>query len=131
MQDAYKYLERSDCFVRMHSKYGSDGAETLGENIADNVGLQLSYRAFKHSIAKDLSPLLYSSGSVKERKFFTSYAQVKQAASRNVKIFGVSILLFLLLWDTTQKYCLQNRSDPTTFNTKVQQLRERHKQTLL
>jgi len=51
-----------------------NGKFTLGENIADHGGLQVSYQAFKK--AEVLSPLAKKEGYTPEQRFFMAYANV-------------------------------------------------------
>lgn len=52
----------------------ANGKFTLGENIADHGGLQVSYQAFKNATAKE--PLKDENGFTPEQRFFLSYANV-------------------------------------------------------
>lgn len=52
----------------------ANGRFTLGENIADHGGLQVSYNAFKKATAA--SPLQPKDGFTPEQRFFLSYANV-------------------------------------------------------
>ncbi|MDR0509982.1 MAG: M13 family metallopeptidase [Rikenellaceae bacterium] len=52
----------------------ANGQLTLGENIADNGGLQVSYQAFKKATAD--APLETVGGFTPEQRFFLSYAGV-------------------------------------------------------
>lgn len=51
-----------------------NGKFTLGENIADHGGLQVSYQAFKKAIAT--APLKTLDGFTPEQRFFLAYANV-------------------------------------------------------
>ncbi len=51
-----------------------NGKFTLGENIADHGGLQISYQAFKKVTA--VSPLKVQNGLTPEQRFFLAYANV-------------------------------------------------------
>ena len=51
-----------------------NGKFTLGENIADHGGLQVSFNAFKHATAE--KPLTKADGYTPEQRFFLSYANV-------------------------------------------------------
>lgn len=51
-----------------------NGKFTLGENIADHGGLQISYQAFKKATAAD--PLPVKDGFTPEQRFFLAYANV-------------------------------------------------------
>ncbi len=76
-EDARHYNERAACFVRQYSAYPAidelkvNGELTLGENIADNGGLQLAHMAF------DAEP--HSSqavdGYTADQRFFLGWAQ--------------------------------------------------------
>ena len=52
----------------------ANGEFTLGENIADHGGLQVSYQAFKKATAA--APLKIENGFTPEQRFFLSYANV-------------------------------------------------------
>lgn len=52
----------------------ANGKFTLGENIADHGGLQVSYQAFKNATAA--TPLKSENGFTPEQRFFLSYANV-------------------------------------------------------
>lgn len=75
--DAQHYDSRAACFVRQYSAYPAvddvkvNGELTLGENIADNGGLQLAQMAFQaapHSSEK-------IDGYTPEQRFFLGWAQ--------------------------------------------------------
>ena len=77
-EDSKNYDERAACFVRQYSSYTSvddimvNGQLTLGENIADNGGLQLAWRAFQklpgsHGAGAD--------GYTSDQRFFLGWAQ--------------------------------------------------------
>ena len=51
-----------------------NGKFTLGENIADHGGLQVSYQAFKNATAN--APLVNKDGFTPEQRFFLAYANV-------------------------------------------------------
>lgn len=52
----------------------ANGKFTLGENIADHGGLQISFQAFKKAISE--KPLNKENGFTPEQRFFLSYANV-------------------------------------------------------
>src|ERR1700733_11136732 len=77
-QDAAHYSGRAACFVKQYSQYTAvddvkvDGELTLGENIADNGGLQLAYRAFESrpkTTEHDID------GFTSDQRFFLGWSQ--------------------------------------------------------
>jgi len=77
-QDAKNYDDRAACFVKQYSKYPAiddvrvNGELTLGENIADNGGMQISYQAFEGTSSKD-GPRV--DNFTPEQRFFLGWAQ--------------------------------------------------------
>jgi endothelin-converting enzyme/putative endopeptidase len=77
-QDSANYGERAACFVKQYSQYPAidevkvNGELTLGENIADNGGLQLSYKAFESRTDRN-SPKI--DGFTPEQRFFLGWSQ--------------------------------------------------------
>lgn len=77
-QDAANYTQRAACFVKQYSQYTAvddvkvDGELTLGENIADNGGLQLAYKAFQSRPEKNEHDL---DGFTPEQRFFLGWSQ--------------------------------------------------------
>ncbi len=76
-EDAAHYNERAACFVRQYSAYTVvddvkvNGQLTLGENIADNGGLQLAHIAFAGQPPSN-API---DGYTPEQRFFLAWAQ--------------------------------------------------------
>jgi len=77
-EDAFR--ERAACVASQYSSYASlpgvrlNGDLTLGENVADNGGVRISYYALMEQLArKDPAPI---DGFTAEQRFFISYAQV-------------------------------------------------------
>jgi putative endopeptidase len=74
--DSKNYDERAACFVRQYSDYPAvddmkvNGELTLGENIADNGGLQVAWRGFQSQID---GPSV--DGFTPEQRFFLGWAQ--------------------------------------------------------
>jgi putative endopeptidase len=77
-EDSKNYDERAACFVRQYSSYIAvddikvNGQLTLGENIADNGGLQLGWRAFQSVPSLHAAPV---DGYTPEQRFFLGWAQ--------------------------------------------------------
>ncbi|XP_057301934.1 neprilysin-4-like [Hydractinia symbiolongicarpus] len=73
--------DRSKCFINQYSavEVAGDyikGKQTLGENIADNGGIQIAYKAFKDWEKKHgKQPLLKDVADSNEKLFFISFAQ--------------------------------------------------------
>jgi len=82
VQDEKNYHERAACFVHQYSSYTAvadvrvDGQLTLGENIADNGGLQLASRAFE-GVRQDSKGAAQSKidGYTPEQRFFLGWEQ--------------------------------------------------------
>jgi len=78
-EDAAHYNERAACFVKQYSAYPVvddvkvNGQLTLGENIADNGGLQLGYRAFENQARA--MPEKTIDGYTPEQRLFLGWAQ--------------------------------------------------------
>ena len=78
-EDAAHYDERAACFVKQYSAYPAvddvkvNGQLTLGENIADNGGLQVAYMAFEATHAKGEERKI--DGYSPEQRFFLGWAQ--------------------------------------------------------
>jgi len=77
-QDGANYTQRAACFVKQYSQYTAvenvkvDGELTLGENIADNGGLQLAYKAFESRQESDAHGI---DGFTPEQRFFLGWSQ--------------------------------------------------------
>ena len=79
-EDAKKFEERAQVMVNFFDSIEvapgvhANGSLTLGENIADHGGLQVSYHAFKK--AMETAPLEVVDGFTPEQRFFLAYANV-------------------------------------------------------
>ena len=79
-EDATKFEERANVMVAFFDSIEvapgvhANGRMTLGENIADHGGLQISYQAFKHATAT--APLSDKDGFTPDQRFFLAYAGV-------------------------------------------------------
>ncbi|NOY36215.1 MAG: M13 family metallopeptidase [Chlorobi bacterium] len=79
-KDAQKFKERADVLVKQFDSFvvldtiHANGALTLGENIADLGGLNISFDAFKKAtVGKNPGPI---DGFTPEQRFFLAYAHV-------------------------------------------------------
>ena len=54
--------------------YHVNGALTLGENVADNSGLAVAVKAYRHSLRGDAAPLI--DGYTGEQRLFLAFAQI-------------------------------------------------------
>ena len=79
-EDAKNFEKRADVMVAFFDSIEvapgvhANGRMTLGENIADHGGLQVSYQAFKKATAA--TPLEVKDGFTPEQRFFLAYANV-------------------------------------------------------
>ena len=89
-EDAKRFEERDQVMVNFFDSIqvlpglNANGSLTLGENIADHGGLQVSFQAFKNA-TKD-APLLVKDGFTPEQRFFLSYAGVWAGNIRDEQI---------------------------------------------
>lgn len=89
-EDAKRFEERAQVIVNFFDSIqvlpglNANGSLTLGENIADHGGLQVSFQAFKNA-TKD-APLLVKDGFTPEQRFFLSYAGVWAGNIRDEQI---------------------------------------------
>lgn len=80
-EDAAHYDERAACFVRQYSAYTAvddikvNGQLTLGENIADNGGMQVAYMAFENAGHAKGAEERKVDGYTPEQRFFLGWAQ--------------------------------------------------------
>lgn len=89
-EDAKRFEERAQVMVNFFDSIqvlpglNANSSLTLGENIADHGGLQVSFQAFKNA-TKD-APLLVKDGFTPEQRFFLSYAGVWAGNIRDEQI---------------------------------------------
>ena len=60
------------------------GAQTLGENIADNAGLAIAYDAYQLSLKGKPAPVI--DGTTGDQRFFMGRAQVNKVAFRESEL---------------------------------------------
>ena len=79
-EDKAKYDERTKVLAEWFSKQEAlpglfvNGQKTLGENIGDNGGLQVAYRAFENRIKQE--PLSTIDGFTPAQRFYLAYARL-------------------------------------------------------
>jgi putative endopeptidase len=80
-EDAANFTQRADCIVAEYGGFSPvdgvklNGKLTLGENAADNGGLQLAYAALMHDLANHVLPAKQD-GFTQPQLFFIGYAQI-------------------------------------------------------
>ena len=115
-QSLSSFTDMANCVVNEYSNfcplnasvYGQgaciDGAQTQGENIADNGGIHAAFRAYKNYInLNGPDPLLPDGmlqGFTADQLFFLGFAQVPvfRSLSNFSPRSGVNSLLLMLLW---------------------------------
>eukprot|EP00731_Ephydatia_muelleri_P014445 Em0008g165a len=75
------FIEKQGCFETQYSQYeifgyNVNGNLTLGENIADNGGLETSYRAYRDIVSTTTSPLLPNVNYTQDQLYFIAFGQV-------------------------------------------------------
>jgi predicted metalloendopeptidase len=86
-QDHEKFAAKTKALVAEYSAfepvkgYHINGELTLGENIADNSGLAVAYKAYQISLGGKPAPVI--DGLTGDQRFFMGYAQVWRAKARD------------------------------------------------
>eukprot|EP00216_Chloropicon_sp_CCMP2111_P005995 CAMPEP_0198234252 /NCGR_PEP_ID=MMETSP1446-20131203/310_1 /TAXON_ID=1461542 ORGANISM="Unidentified sp, Strain CCMP2111" /NCGR_SAMPLE_ID=MMETSP1446 /ASSEMBLY_ACC=CAM_ASM_001112 /LENGTH=763 /DNA_ID=CAMNT_0043914999 /DNA_START=109 /DNA_END=2400 /DNA_ORIENTATION=- len=80
-EDNVNFEEMAQCFVDQYSQYekdgmGQNGNLTLGENMADNAGLELAHHAFVQSRDRNKNSVLPNTPWTPEQLFFVSFGQI-------------------------------------------------------
>ena len=84
--DLKRFRDKTQALVVQYDQYEPipgfhvNGALTLGENVADNSGLAIAYRAYKISLAGKSSPVI--DGLTGEQRLYYGWAQVWRGKSR-------------------------------------------------
>jgi predicted metalloendopeptidase len=73
-------VKQYSAFVAVPPAYHVNGELTLGENIADNAGLAMAYKAWQRSLGGKASPVI--DGLTGDQRFFIAYAQAWQEKQR-------------------------------------------------
>ena len=95
-EDAENFKKRSEVMVTFFDSIQvapgvqANGALTLGENIADHGGLQVSFQAFKK--AMETNPLKEEKGFTPEQRFFLSYGGIWAQSIRPEEILRLTKL---------------------------------------
>nr|WP_311197409.1 M13 family metallopeptidase [Rugamonas brunnea] len=85
-EDRANFKARTDVLVQQYASYSPlpgynvNGALTLGENIADNSGLAIAYKAYKLSLNGQPAPVI--DGLTGDQRFFMGFAQVWRSKMR-------------------------------------------------
>ncbi|MES2103681.1 MAG: M13-type metalloendopeptidase [Pseudomonadota bacterium] len=86
-EDHEKFAAKTAVLVKQYNAfspvpgYNVNGELTLGENIADNSGLSIAYKAYKISLNGKPAPVL--GGLTGDQRFFTGFAQVWRGKMRD------------------------------------------------
>lgn len=86
-EDAKKFKQKTAMLVKQYAAfepikgYHVNGELTLGENIADNSGLTIAYKAYKLSLGGKDSPVI--DGMTGEQRFYTGFGQVWRGKMRD------------------------------------------------
>jgi putative endopeptidase len=89
-EDLARFNERKAKLVAQYDGYEAlpglniRGAQTLGENIADNAGLAIAYDAYKLSLGGKPAPVI--DGFTGDQRFFMGRAQVNKVAFREAEL---------------------------------------------
>ena len=86
-EDHEKFAAKTSVLIKQYSAfsplpgYNVNGELTLGENIADNSGLAIAYKAYKLSLNGKPAPIF--NGLTGDQRFFTGFAQVWRGKTRD------------------------------------------------
>ncbi|MEP7298418.1 MAG: M13 family metallopeptidase [Burkholderiales bacterium] len=73
-------VKQYDAFIAVPPNYHVNGALTLGENIADNAGLAIAWKAWQRSLGGQPSPVI--DGLTGAQRFFYGFAQASSGKAR-------------------------------------------------
>ncbi|MGZ8287971.1 MAG: M13 family metallopeptidase [Telluria sp.] len=86
-EDRAKFQAKADMLVKQYSAfspipgYNVNGALTLGENIGDNSGVAIAYKAYKLSLGGKEAPVI--DGLTGDQRFFMGFGQVWRSKMRD------------------------------------------------
>jgi putative endopeptidase len=88
-EDRAKFKAKADMLVKQYSAYSPlpgynvNGALTLGENIGDNSGIAIAYKAYKLSLGGKSAPVI--DGLTGDQRFFMGFGQVWRMKMREAQ----------------------------------------------
>ena len=88
-EDHEKFAVKTRALVKQYAAYSPvpgypvNGELTLGENIADNSGLTIAYKAYRFSLAGQEAPVI--DGLTGDQRFYLGFAQVWRSKSREAQ----------------------------------------------
>jgi predicted metalloendopeptidase len=91
-QDGKKYKQRTNILVKQYGSfealpgYKVNGELTLGENIGDNSGMAIAYKAYKLSLKGQKAPVI--DGFSGDQRFYMGWAQVWRVKYRDAALIG-------------------------------------------
>ncbi len=91
-EDRRRFAEKTRALIAQYDAYTPvkgyriNGAATLGENIADNSGLAIAYKAWHLSLAGKPSPVI--DGLTGDQRFFLGFTQAWQEKSRDAALIA-------------------------------------------
>ena len=88
--DRIRFKARTEALVRQYDAYSPlpgysvNGALTLGENIADNSGLAIAYKAYHLALGDNAAPVL--DGLTGDQRFYCGWAQIWRSQVREAEV---------------------------------------------
>jgi predicted metalloendopeptidase len=79
-------VKQYSAFVAVPPAYHVNGELTLGENIADNAGLAMAYKAWQRSLGGTPSPVI--DGLTGDQRFFYGFAQTWRGKARTAALLA-------------------------------------------
>jgi predicted metalloendopeptidase len=79
-------VKQYSAFVAVPPAYHVNGELTLGENIADNAGLAMAYKAWQRSLGGKASPVI--DGLTGDQRFFYGFAQTWRGKVRDAALLA-------------------------------------------